>query len=194
MQMSGQMLQEEGHALVNDRLFYHLIIVQNEDDGSRIRLLAFQLMEKHGKTGGKRRWLGRLQLCHHVFPKVRCRLGQRRRAAISATQKRVGLLSSSSSESQATCVFCRCAQTESSVVLPQPAGAESRVSGVESASSRAVSKRSRSTRAFGSRGGASRLESSIIPCSVVVAGCCACKSERAVSSNRESLRLSVCPR
>src|SRR2546421_12073643 len=122
------------------------------------------------------------------------RLGQRRRAAISATQKRGGLLSSSSSESQATCVFCRCAQTESSVVLPQPAEAESRVSGVESASSSAVSKRSRSTRAFGSRGGASRLESSSIPCSVVVAGCCACKSERAVSSNRESLRLSVCPR
>src|SRR2546425_9877414 len=121
--------------------------------------------------------------------KFDARLGQRRRAAISATQKRVGLLSSSSSESQATCVFCRCAQTESSVVLPQPAEAESRVNGVESASSSAVSKRSRSTRVFGSRGGASRLESSIIPCSVVVAGCCACKSERAVSSNRESLRL-----
>src|SRR6266699_1330195 len=127
-------------------------------------------------------------------PKFDARLEQRRRAAISATQKRVELLSSSSGESQATCVFCRCAQTESSVVLPQPAEAESRVSGVESASSSAISKRSRSTRAFGSRGGASRLESSTIPCSVVVAGCCACKSERAVSSNRASERLSVCPR
>ncbi len=74
MQMSGQMLQEEGHALVNDRLFYHLIIVQNEDDGSRMRRLSFQLMEKHGKTGGKRRWLGRLQLCYHVFPKVRWKI------------------------------------------------------------------------------------------------------------------------
>jgi hypothetical protein len=75
MQMSGQMLQEEGHALVSDRLFYHLIIVQYEDDGSRMRLLAFQLMEKYGKPGGKRRWLGRLQLCHHGFPKVRCQTG-----------------------------------------------------------------------------------------------------------------------
>src|SRR5215813_11449435 len=102
--------------------------------------------------------------CATTFsPKFDARLGQRRRAAISATQKRVGLLSSSSSESQATCVFCRCAQTESSVVLPQPAEAESRVSGVESASSSAVSKRSRSTRAFGKRGGVSVLESSI-PC------------------------------
>src|SRR6266567_1082389 len=46
--------------------------------------------------------------CATTFsPKFDARLGQRRRAAISATQKRVGLLSSSSSESQATCVFCR---------------------------------------------------------------------------------------
>ncbi len=75
MQMSGQMLQEEGHALVNARLFDHLIIVQKEDDGSRMRRRSFQLMEKHGKTGGKRRWLGRLQLCHHIFPKVRCQTG-----------------------------------------------------------------------------------------------------------------------
>src|SRR5205814_2291101 len=74
MQMSGQMLQEEGHALVNDRLFDHLIIVNNEDDGSRIQRLSFQLMEKHGKTGGKRRWLGRLQLCHHISPKVRWKI------------------------------------------------------------------------------------------------------------------------
>src|SRR5260370_40339666 len=72
MQMSGQMLQEESHALMNDRLFYHLIIVQNEDDGSRMRRLSFQLMEKHGKTGGKRRWLGRVQPCHPAFPTVRC--------------------------------------------------------------------------------------------------------------------------
>src|SRR5258708_1609485 len=72
MQMSGQMLQEEGHALVNDRLFYHLIIVQHEDDGSRMRRLSFQLMEKHGKTGGKRRWPGRLQLGHPPFPQDCC--------------------------------------------------------------------------------------------------------------------------
>src|SRR5690349_25174551 len=65
-------------------------------------------------------------------PKFGARLGQSRNATIKATQKRVGLLSSSSSESQATCVFfClwRCTQTESSVVLPQPAEAESRLSG-----------------------------------------------------------------
>src|SRR5215813_3982065 len=117
--------------------------------------------------------------CATTFsPKFDARLGQRRRAAISATHKRVGLLSSSSSESQATCDFCRCAQTPSSVVLPQPAEAESRVSGVESASPRAASKRSRSTKAFGSRGRASRLERSNIPCSVVVAGRCAYESEQ----------------
>src|SRR5438132_13871880 len=70
--------------------------------------------------------------CATTFsPKFAARLGQRRRAAISATQKRVGLLSSSSSESQATCVFCRCAQTESSVVLPQPPEAESGAGGAE---------------------------------------------------------------
>src|SRR5258706_15970781 len=59
--------------------------------------------------------------------KFAARLGQRRRAAISATQKRVGLLSSSESSSQAPCVFCGGAQTEGSGVLPQPAEAESRV-------------------------------------------------------------------
>src|SRR6266568_4792668 len=63
--------------------------------------------------------------CATTFsPKFDARLGQRRRAAISATQKRVGLLSSSESSSQATCVFCRCAQTESSVVLPARRGRE----------------------------------------------------------------------
>src|SRR5581483_1134909 len=117
--------------------------------------------------------------CATTFaPKFASRLGQRRRAAINATQKRVGLLSSSSGESQATCIFfCRCAQAESKVVLPQPAEAESRVSGVESTSSSTTSKRSRSTRVFGCLGGASRLESIIISCSVVVADGCARKNE-----------------
>src|SRR3989440_10197500 len=72
--------------------------------------------------------------CATTFsPKFDARLGQRRRAAISATQKRVGLLSRSSSESQATCVFFRCAQTESSVGLPPPGGAAGRGRGGESA-------------------------------------------------------------
>src|SRR5262245_51983042 len=102
--------------------------------------------------------------CATTFsPKFDARLEQRRRAAISATQKRVVLLSSSSSEGQAIGVVCRSAQTERSVALPQAAEAESRVSGVESASSSAVSKRSRSTRGFGKGGGVSVLESSI-PC------------------------------
>src|SRR5258708_272889 len=95
-----------------------------------------------------------------VSPKLGAHPPQRRRAAISETQKRVGLLSNSSSESQATCAGCRRAQTESSVVLPKPAGAASRVSGVKSAPSSATSKRSRSTNACGRRGGASLLESS----------------------------------
>src|SRR2546421_12526148 len=69
--------------------------------------------------------------CATTFsPKFDARLGQRRRAAISATQKRVGLLSSSSSEGQATCVFLRCAQTEGSGVFPPPPGAGRRGSGV----------------------------------------------------------------
>src|SRR2546429_3673695 len=74
--------------------------------------------------------------CATTFsPKFDARLGQWRRAAISATQKRVGLLSSSSSESQAICPWRRRVQAESSVVLPQPAEAESSESLVESASS-----------------------------------------------------------
>src|SRR5258708_39020675 len=97
-----------------------------------------------------------------VSPKLGAYPPQRRRAAINPTQKWVGLLSSSSSESQATCAWCRLAQAESSVVLPQPAVAESRVSGVASASSSAASKRPRSTSAFGSRGGESLLERSAI--------------------------------
>src|SRR5215471_11691241 len=95
-----------------------------------------------------------------VSPKPGAYPPPRRRAAISATQKRVGLVSSSSSESQATCAGCRFAQAASSVVLPQPAGAASKVSGVKSAPSSATSKRSRSTSACGRRGGASLLESS----------------------------------
>src|SRR2546425_1224315 len=118
-----------------------------------------------------------------VSPKLGAYLPQRRRAAVSATQKRVGLLSSSSSESQATCAWCRLAQAESSVVLPKPAGAESRVSGVESASSSAESKDSRSTSAAGKRGGASLPESTSIPWSNACGGCCSRQSERAVSSN-----------
>ena len=129
-----------------------------------------------------------------VSPRLGTYSPQRRKAAISETQKRVGLLSSSFSESQATCIFRRRAQAESSVVLPKPAGAERRVSGVASAPSSAVCKRSRSTSVFGKRGGASRLESSVIPCSAAVAGFCGCESESAVSSKRASERFSVRPR
>src|SRR5258708_4203886 len=49
-----------------------------------------------------------------VSPKLGAYLPQCRRAAISETQKRVGLLSNSSSESQATCAVCRPAQAERS--------------------------------------------------------------------------------
>ena len=117
-----------------------------------------------------------------VSPRLGASLSQRRKAAISETQKRVGLVSSSSSESQATCAVCRLAQAESSVVLPKPAGAESSVSGLESAPSSAESKRSRSTNAFGKRGGASLPESTSIPRSSAWAGCCSRKSVCAISS------------
>src|SRR5215470_7414637 len=117
-----------------------------------------------------------------VSPKLGATPSQRRKAAISATQKRVGLLSSSSSESQATGTWCRLAQAESSVVLPKPAGAERRVSGVESAPSSAESKRSRFTSAVGKRGGARLLASTSVPRSNACEGCCSRQSERAVSS------------
>src|SRR5258708_36395647 len=117
-----------------------------------------------------------------VYPKLGAYPPQRRRAAINPTQKRVGLVSSSSSESQATCAVCGLAQAESSVVLPKPAGAQSSVSGVESAPSSAESKRSRSTSDFGKRGGASLPESTSIPWSNACGGCCSRQSERAVSS------------
>src|SRR6266480_6037175 len=159
MHVSRQMLQEEAHPLVNSSLFDHLIIIQNEHDGG-------------GRGGG---W-GDSSSATAVSPKLGAYPPPRRRAAISATQKRVGLVSSSSSESQATCAGCRRAQAESSVVLPKPAGAESRVSGVASAPSSAESKGSRSTSTVGKRGGASRPESTSIPWSSACAGFCSlCK-------------------
>src|SRR5579871_257559 len=95
--------------------------------------------------------------CATTFsPKFDARPGQRRRAAISATQKRVGLLSSSSSESQATCFWCWRAQAASRVVLPQPAEAASSVNGVDSAPSSVEYKCGRSTNA-GDRGGGASL-------------------------------------
>src|SRR5258708_8066175 len=84
-----------------------------------------------------------------VSPKLGAYPPQRRRAAINPTQKRVGLVSSSSSESQATCAWCWLAQADSSVVLPQPAGAESSVSREETAPSSAARKRSRPPSACG---------------------------------------------
>ena len=41
MHVSGQMLQEEAHALVNGRVFDHLIIIQNEHDGGGMRRRGF---------------------------------------------------------------------------------------------------------------------------------------------------------
>src|SRR5260370_39820694 len=84
-----------------------------------------------------------------VSPKLGACPPQRRRAAINPTQKRVGPVSSSSSESQATCAWCRLAQAESSVVLPKPAGAQSSLSGGESAPSTAESKHAPYPNAFG---------------------------------------------
>src|SRR5215469_15368003 len=86
--------------------------------------------ERQEESGGG--W-GDCSCATTVSPKFAARLGQRRKAAISATQKRVRLLSSSSSESQEICVLRRLAQAASKVVLPQPAVAESSVSGAESA-------------------------------------------------------------
>src|SRR5260370_35692270 len=101
---------------------------------------------------------------------------------MSESEKGGGVVANSSSERQETCAVCRTAQAESSVVLPKPAGAQSSVSGVESAPSSAESKRSRSTSDFGKRGGANLPESTSIPWSNACGGCCSRQSERAVCS------------
>src|SRR5260370_42317407 len=87
-----------------------------------------------------------------VSPKLGAYPPQRRRAAINPTQKRVGLVSSSSSESQATCAWCPLPQAERSVVFPQPAGAPHRVLRVVSAPSSGETERSRPTPPFANRG------------------------------------------
>src|SRR5215472_14444998 len=136
-----------------------------------------------------------------LSPRSGAVLAERRSAAMSATQKRVGLLSSSSSESQATCSCC-CAQAESRVVLPQPAEAESKVTGVASASSSSESKRGRTTSDLGKRGGVSLVEStkslgSRSRCAgeeARVEGATALERAWAVSSKRASATCAVCPR
>src|SRR5262249_53744723 len=134
MQVGRQVLQEEGQALVNRWLFDHVIIVQDEDEGGRMCLGALQFLEQGRQEREQRRggWAD-CTSASAVSPRRGPYLPERRRAAISATQKRVGLLSSSSSVSQEIWTWRWCAQLASSVVLPKPAGAESSVSGVDSA-------------------------------------------------------------
>src|SRR5258708_21645239 len=83
-----------------------------------------------------------------------------RRAAMHAVQKRVGSLSMASRESQATHCSCLLTHAESRVVFPLPAEAETRVSGCVQIASRSLSRRGRSTRKLGTRGGTSLVESS----------------------------------
>src|SRR5512147_2716166 len=89
--------------------------------------------------------------------------GQRlRRAVIIEIQKRVGSLSNTSRESQATDWRCLCAHAERSVVFPHLADAESKVSGREKVVSRAERRRSRTTSVAGKCGGVSLVSTIII--------------------------------
>src|SRR5215469_7537853 len=108
-----------------------------------------------------------------VFPT----LGRQvRSAAMTEAQKRIGSLSNASSESQAragsrpaarSLSSCReeAAHAERRVVFPLPAEAETSVKGWVQIASSSLSKRERSTRESGGRGGASLLESSAPLCS-----------------------------
>src|SRR5262249_17504585 len=107
----------------------------------------------------------------------------RRSAAINDTQKRVGLLSSSSSENQATCAGFRLAHAESRGGLPKPAAADRSESLVVSASSSTASKLLRSTNECGRRGGESLLDRSAILWSKGCTTLDSCTSVLAVSSN-----------
>src|SRR5215472_3507811 len=74
-------------------------------------------------------------------------------------QKVTGSVSEVSRESQATGCFWRLAHAESRVVFPLPAEAETRVKGEVWTASSSVSRRERSTRKRGRRGGESLVES-----------------------------------
>src|SRR5947209_13531126 len=102
---------------------------------------------------------------------------QARNAAITEVQKRMGSLSSSSRDSQAkdglasrgipspACGLKNAAaHVESRVVLPLPAEAEMSVKGWERTASNSLSKRERSTREAGRRGGESLVESNMPIC------------------------------
>src|SRR5215472_3370733 len=87
-----------------------------------------------------------------------------RRAAMQDVQKVTGSVSEASRESQATGCFCRLAHAESRVVFPLPAEAETRVNGEVWTVSSSASRRERSTRKRGRRGGESLLESNAEDC------------------------------
>src|SRR5512139_2026457 len=68
-----------------------------------------------------------------------------RRAALTYARKRLGSLSASSNDSHATGARETRAQALTRVVLPEPAGADTRISGQTSPSSIRVSRRTRDT-------------------------------------------------
>src|SRR5579875_2679540 len=136
---------------------------------------------------------------------------QARRARMHDAQKRMGLLSSSSSESQARAgaspaalSFCvrlaqAVTQAASSVVLPLPAGAETSVRGYVSAVSNKRSKRKRSTSVRGRWGGASLTLRSAV-CGDLYdggttgIGASELESSFAISSNRTNVTFSDGPK
>src|SRR5215472_6817441 len=110
-------------------------------------------------------------------------------------QKLTGSVSEASRESQATGCFWRLAHAESRVVFPLPAEAEMRINGEVWTVSSSVSRRARSTRKLGRRGGESLLESNAEDgWEEEEALACACRSNccariLAVSSKRASETL-----
>src|SRR5215472_1724063 len=114
-------------------------------------------------------------------------------------QKLTGSVSEASRESQATGCFWRLAHAESRVVFPLPAEAETRVKGEVWTASSSASRRERSTRKLGRRGGESLVESNAEDGWEEEARACAWRSNScarilAVSSKRASETMDEGPR
>ncbi len=104
MQVAWQVLEHEGESFVNGVRFNEVVVIQHKDVGAS-RGIG---LRRSGDLVDEDRWVWR--------------------AAITYVQNRVGSLSLTSSDSQATGASrCRI-HSASSVVLPKPAGAERSVS------------------------------------------------------------------
>ena len=130
------MIEQEEQPIVDSLVRDHMVVIQDEDNFPRV---LHEFIEQGRQDG--REWggaSGECSMARAIFPT----LGRQvRSAAMTEAQKRIGSLSSSSRESQATscssppallplaCGFEDAAiHAESSVVFPLPAEAETSVS------------------------------------------------------------------